>query len=122
MSENIDTGLLAKIYRSVDDLQRQGADNQKRLDRALRLLDGDDDQSIGLRAEMRELKRTMSDYSDHEKRLKFLEAESTTEKGFSVGRKSLIAGVATIVTLLGTFLYFANQLSALGEKIAGGGS
>ncbi len=121
MSDNIEAGLLAKIYRSVDELQRQGGDNQRRLDRALRLLDGDDAQSIGLRAEMRELKRTVSDYGDHEKRIKALEAESTSEKGFSVGRKSLIAGLVTIVTLLGTFLYFANQLSALGEKIVGGG-
>ncbi len=121
MSDNIEAGLLTKIHRSVDDLQRQGADNQKRLDRALRLLDGDDDQSIGLRAEMRELKRAVRDYDDHEKRLKLLETESTSEQGFSVGRKSLIAGVVTIVTLLGAFLYFANQLSALGEKIAGGG-
>ncbi len=121
MSE-IEAGLLRRVESSIGELQRQGADNQKKLDRVLRLLDGDDDQSIGLRAEMRELKRTMSDYGDHEKRLKVLEAESTTEQGFSVGRKSLIAGVVTIVTLLGTFLYFANQLSALGEKIAGGGS
>ncbi len=121
MSDNIEAGLLTKIYRSVDDLQRQGTDNQKRLDRALRLLDGDDGQSVGLRADMRELQRTMRDFGDHEKRLKSLEAESTSEQGFSVGRKSLIAGVVTIVTLLGTFLYFANQLSSLAEKVAGGG-
>lgn len=119
---NTDTELLTKLLRAVDGMQGQLADNKQKLDRALRLLDGDDDQSIGLRAEMRELKRTMSDYGDHEKRLKALEGESTAEKGFSVGRKSLIAGVAAAVTFLGAILYFANQLSVLGAKIVGGGS
>ncbi len=122
MSDNIEAGLLTKIYRSVDDLQRQGADNQKRLDRALRLLDGDDDQSIGLRAEMRELKRMVSNYDDHEKRIKVLEAESTSEKSYTFGRKALITSVAAAVTFLSAILYFASQLSTLGEKIAGGGS
>lgn len=120
MSENVETGLLRKVENSVGELQRQGADNQKKLDRVLRLLDGDDGQSIGLRAEMRELRRTMSDYGDHEKRLKVLEAESTSEKGYTFGRKSLIASVAAAVTFLGAILYFANQFSALG-KIVGGG-
>lgn len=119
---NTDTELLTKLLRAVDDMQRQLADNQRKLDRAVRLLDGDDGQSIGLRAEMRELKRAVNDYADHENRLKALENESTSEKGYTVGRNALIAGVVTVVTLLGAFLYFANQLSILGAKIVGGGS
>ncbi len=121
MSSNTDTELLTELLRSIDDMKRQGADNQAKLDRVLLLLDGDDAQSIGMRAEMRELKRVVSNYGDHEERIKTLEGESTTQKGYTVGRKTLITGFVTAVTLLGAILYFANQLSVLGEKIVRGG-
>lgn len=120
MSENIETGLLTKLQRSVDELQRQGADNQRKLDRALRLLDGDDGQSIGLRAEMRELRQAVRDYDDHEKRIKVLEGESTTQKGSRVGRTQLFAGVAFIITVLGGLLGIALQISNLAPKAGGG--
>lgn len=120
MPGNTETELLTKLQRSVDDLQRQGADNQKKLDRALRLLDGDDGQSIGLRAEMRDLKQAVRDYDDHEKRIKTLEGESTTQKGSKLGRTQLWGGIAFVIVVLGGLLGIAIQISNLAPKAIGG--